>query len=284
VERFTLTLPDGAITGWQFGRTDGPVDVLFFHATGFTARTYAPLLEPLTDLRIIAIDQRGHGHNSRPADAAALTSWQVYVDDALAVLAHVGGKPLLAGHSMGGTIALMAAARQPHHARSVLMLDPAIMPPWMAIAAQLPGAIGWMRRNVPIAVGAGKRRADFASRDEAIAAYRGRGAFKTWSEDFLQAYVADGFVDAPGGGVTLACRPAWENASFCAMRHNPWLAFRKAACPVTVAAATKGSTIRHSLGSVRFTAPRVRVVDAEGTHMFPMEQAEFVRELIRENL
>ncbi len=46
-----------------------------------------------------------------------------------------------------------------------------------------------------LAEGALRRRSDFPSREAALAAYRGRGAFRTWPEAPLADYVADGFRD-----------------------------------------------------------------------------------------
>src|SRR5437899_353133 len=58
----------------EFGDPDRPLDVLFLHANGFNARTYRMVLEPLApDLRVLAVDLRGHGRSpwwSTPADRA----------------------------------------------------------------------------------------------------------------------------------------------------------------------------------------------------------------------
>jgi surface antigen len=60
--RRQVAVPGGAIAALEFGPADRPLDVLFLHANGFNAGTYADILAPLGDrLRILAVDQRGHG-------------------------------------------------------------------------------------------------------------------------------------------------------------------------------------------------------------------------------
>ncbi len=57
---------------------------------------------------VVALDQRGHG----ATDHADAYSWGALADDALAVGEALGlGQPRVAGHSMGGAAAYLAAAR-----------------------------------------------------------------------------------------------------------------------------------------------------------------------------
>ena len=72
--------------------TSGPperaVDIIFSHANGFNARTYRTILQPLAgDLRILAIDLRGHGASSLPTVIEGRQGWMEFRDDLLALLA-----------------------------------------------------------------------------------------------------------------------------------------------------------------------------------------------------
>ena len=118
MQRFTLPLAGGHLAGLNFGPSQGPIDLVFLHATGFNALTYRTLLEPLApDWRVVALDLRGHGLSTLPAHPARLTHWHGYARDviqAIGQLAPEGPAPrLIAGHSMGGTVALLALARKP---------------------------------------------------------------------------------------------------------------------------------------------------------------------------
>ena len=65
----TIPLParGGAMAALEFGPAGRPVDIVFSHANGFNALTYRTILAPLAaDLRILAIDLRGHGASTLP--------------------------------------------------------------------------------------------------------------------------------------------------------------------------------------------------------------------------
>ena len=56
---------------------EGPL-AHFSHATGLCAGTYAPLAERLgTRLRVIGMDDRGHGRTRAPADPHQLKNWDI---------------------------------------------------------------------------------------------------------------------------------------------------------------------------------------------------------------
>lgn len=286
--RSTLSLPDGTMSVLEWGPADRPVDLIFLHATGFNAETYGPLLAPLAgECRIVALDQRGHGLTRLPIDPDGLVDWWPYARDLMGLLDRwvpPGAPPVvLAGHSMGGIVALLAASRRPQAVRGLVLLDPVLMPPAMRLALFTP----WGRakaRRFGLAVGAAKRRPIFPSKAEALATYRTRKAFSTWQPGFLEGYVAGGFVDDPEG-VRLGCPPAWEAATFAAHRHRSWAALRSLAMPVHLIAAGEGSTVVGGLGKVRRLAPRVVAESLPGTtHFFPMERPDHVRAVIADML
>ena len=69
--------------------------------------------------RVIALDHRGHGRGLRTYADFRLEDC---ADDAVALLEHLGtGPALLAGYSMGGPIALLAARRHPGAVRGVVL-------------------------------------------------------------------------------------------------------------------------------------------------------------------
>ena len=110
--RQTIDLPGHgsfSVLRWD-GESAKPL-LVFAHATGFNAGTYRELLGPLTDsFRILAIDQRGHGLSTADAEPDDLGSWDTFRDDLVAYLDHLGEPAFLSGHSMGGRVAMLAAA------------------------------------------------------------------------------------------------------------------------------------------------------------------------------
>ncbi|GAA1627241.1 alpha/beta hydrolase [Nonomuraea maheshkhaliensis] len=88
---------------------DGP-PVLLLHGLGGTLLHWDALAPLLTGTRrVVAMDLRGHG---RSGDGA--WDWEAVLDDVQAVVDHLGlDAPLVAGHSLGGMIAIRWGLRHP---------------------------------------------------------------------------------------------------------------------------------------------------------------------------
>src|SRR5256885_16028123 len=100
--RISLPGRGGEMAALDFGPDDRPIDIVFSHANGLNARTYRSILAPLAaDLRILALDLRGHGATSLTADPEQWNRWQGYAEDLLALLETAGNGPGgTAGHSI----------------------------------------------------------------------------------------------------------------------------------------------------------------------------------------
>lgn len=281
--RRTIALPGGEMAALAFGPRRDP-DVIFVHANGFNARTYRSILGPLGDqLAVLAVDMRGHGRSTLPAPPTWRRNWNDIRDDLVHLLDTLDAPPLvMAGHSMGGTCSLLAAARRPDRVRGLVLFDPVIMPRSFSFWAAMPWSSGVAWRGAPIAQGALKRRAEFDSREAAIKAYTGRGAFKTWAPEMLADYVADGFKDRPDGKVELACAPAWEASNFGAQGQDPWPAVGQVRAPIRVLRAEHASTCRIGTGfDFARRGPHVTIQTVEGTsHFLPMERPDLVRKAL----
>jgi pimeloyl-ACP methyl ester carboxylesterase len=277
-----LAVAGGEIAGLEFGPLDRPIDVVFVHANGFNAQTYRVLLSPLAaGLRVLAVDQRGHGRTTLPADPDGRRSWRDLQGDLTGLLDVLDGPPVvLAGHSMGGTVSLLAAAERPERVKGLLLADPVIMP-WLAtLYAKAPWTSGRLWKSMPLAQSALRRRAVFDDREQVFAGYKGRGAFKTWPETMLADYVAGGFVDRPDGKVELACAPGWEASNYAAQGHDPWRAIRQVEAPTLILKAEKHSTCRAGDRFAR-RGRDVRIETIEGTtHFLPMERPDVVRDAL----
>ncbi|ATQ45133.1 alpha/beta hydrolase [Caulobacter mirabilis] len=259
----------------EFGPADRPLDVVFLHANGFNAGTYRSIFAPLGDqLRILAVDQRGHGRTTLPAQPFVGNVWRQYGDDLLALLDAVGETPtVLAGHSMGGTACLLASAKCADAAKRLVLFDPVIITPERAA---LFGEDGM--RNSPLAVGALKRRATFADRQAAFDGYRGRGAFKTWPEESLRDYLADGLVEAEGGGMRLACAPTWESANFSTPSPDAVGGIPDIRANIRILKAEIGSTAQFEIHEPAVLAAGAEIEVVPGTsHFLPMERPDLVR-------
>ena len=290
--RFTVPVDNrwgvGEMAVLDFGDPNRPVDMVFAHATGFNAMTYRSLLSPLADrFRIWAPDLRGHGRSTLPTPPGWKRSWHDHRDDLTALLDTLDGPPVvLAGHSMGATSSLLAAAERPDRVRALALLDPVIWNRLAVLALNLP-LLRRSARKIPLARNAGKRRPRFDSAEAAFEAYRGRGAFKGWPDAMLSDYLTDGLAadgpDAKDGGVTLTCAPEWEAANYAAQAHNPWLALGRVRCPVRILKAETNSTCfvpDHAFGLSQVEARTL----AGGNHFFPMLMQDAARQHLADSL
>lgn len=263
------------MSAYEIGPADRAFDIVFSHANGFNARTYLSILATVAGTkRILLPDLRGHGRTGLPADPVGRTSWLDLRDDLLALLKALDLHDVtLAGHSMGATTSLLAAAEAPERVRELVLFEPVVMGR---------DAAGEMSES-PIAQGALKRRAEFPSRSAAEVAYTGRGAFRAWSPQMLSDYVADGFRDLPDGTVTLAAAPAWEHSNYIAQAHDSRSALASIAAPLRIFQAEQNSTF--GMSAEELTAlkpdPCLEIVDGT-THFLPMERPDVVEGALAE--
>lgn len=282
--RVEFALKDGVMAGLDFGDSARPHDLVFVHANGFNAKTYQTLLAPLAArLRILAVDLRGHGRSQLPTKMQGRRSWRDLGDDVAELAAKLGHPVWLAGHSMGGTSSLLAAAKVPHQVKGLVLFDPVIMPRLFILYASAPWhSAETLAKRVPIARQAAGRRAVFASPDAAFQAYKGRGAFKSWPDEVLADYLADGLKPMVDGQVELACAPQWEASNFASQGHDPWAAARRYPGPIHILRAEHGSTCKVGDGAALMRRNRrltLRTV-AGTSHFLPMERPDVAREAI----
>jgi pimeloyl-ACP methyl ester carboxylesterase len=273
-----LPIRGGAMAALELGPADRPIDIIFSHANGFNGRTYRTILQPLArDLRILALDLRGHGATTLPTVIEGRQGWLEFRDDLLALLAALGqerdqGPTVLAGHSMGGTTSLLAAAVQPAKVKALALFDPVVMPADLSAEAL---------QESPLVQGALRRRAVFPNRQAAFEAYLGRGAFRSWSDVQLADYLAAGLAETEAGEVALTCTPEWEASSFRTHNYDAWAAFRESRCPIRILRAEQASTFRLEGHEAELGGGRIAVETVPGTtHFLPMERPELVRETL----
>jgi len=291
LRRIRHAFEGGEITGIEFGDPVQDVSALFLHATGFNAMTYQSLLAPLgLRARLVAIDMRGHGRSTVRAKTN-IASWRKYRDDVIKwIEKHAPQGLVLAGHSMGGCVALMVAGKRPDLVKGLVLVDPVILAPKIYRFNHLMPFSRLLMRGHKMAKVARKRRATYKSVAEAKASYEGRGAFATWREPFLDDYLLDGLHrtdDNPRESEdqtwSLLCKPKMEGATFAAQRNRPWGALRKvkkAKIPLIVLRPEKNAVlVTDEAKRILRRYPQAIVKTIRGTtHFLPMEAPYAVRD------
>ncbi|WP_414441513.1 alpha/beta fold hydrolase [Burkholderia sp. 22PA0106] len=114
-------------------RANAPA-LVFLHYWGGSSRTWDAVVAPLrARCRTVAIDHRGWGDSSAPADGYAMAD---LARDAQAVIESLAlTRYVLVGHSMGGKVAQLLASWQPRGLAGVVLVAPSPPSP-MAVPAE----------------------------------------------------------------------------------------------------------------------------------------------------
>lgn len=275
--RATIHLPDGEMALLTWPKPGAP-RLVFAHANGFCASAYLQMLGALADqFDIVAPDLRGHGRSALPADPARHRSWDIYARDLVALNAALDRPAdLAAGHSMGGTCWLLAAALMAAPPLLAL-IDPAMLPGmgYRLFRSPLRPAIA---RHIPLAQQARRRTRHWPDRGAALARYQGKSPFNRWAPGVLEDYLLDGLSETQGG-VRLSCDPDWEAANFEAHGHDLPKAARKVAARIRLLKCEHGSASLYASSLARKGA-QVETLGQSG-HLAPMENPERVADWVR---
>lgn len=280
-------LRDGRISAVHFGDMSAPPRLIMLNANGFNGYSYKTILEPL-GVHAIALDMRGHGMSELPIDVAALKNWHIFRDDVVGFFNRYTEAPLvLAGHSYGAVTGMLAMPQIKDKVSGYVGFDPVLIPALARMFNRLPGGRGFMKKRLPIARNAGRRRSTFESQEAAFERYKNRGAFRGFTDEALRDYLAGGLVP-DGDGLKLACDPLWEQAIFVAQGHNVFKAIPY------LPRHNSHATFAGKHGAVSFRAGRnaiAKVIGAENVvfdknraHMFPMHDPDYATGRLRDAL
>ena len=260
--------------------------IVFSHGNSFPAGTYRQMLDALRARghEVVALDKFGHDSRYPVTD-----SWPHLVAE-LASFARLhaqahGGPVVLLGHSLGGILSLMCAARHPELARAVVMLDSPVLAGWRARAVGLvKRSPALSRRLMPSAVSR-RRREHWDSREQAHAHFAQKPVFARWEAGVLDDYMRDGLQDAERG-VALAFDREVESRIYETLPHGLGRLLRRhpPQCPVGFIGGTESVELRRAGSAPVRRLARAHLRMIEGTHLYPMEQPQRTAELVDDML
>ena len=257
--------------------------VIFSHGNSFPASTYGVLLRSLQarGFAVKAIEKFGHD----PAYPVT-SNWphlvQQLADFTAGQVMASGQGAFLVGHSLGGFLSLMCAARHPELGgqalRGVLLLDSPLIGGWRATAlgvakrAKLVGAIspGVISR---------KRKNLWPSKDEVFTHFRSKKAFARWDEQVLRDYIEHGTHDAPAQTDNenrrhLSFDRNVETAIYNTLPHNLDHLVRRhpLKCPASFIGGRQSAEMKQVGMGLTEKVTKGRIMMLDGSHLFPMEK------------
>jgi pimeloyl-ACP methyl ester carboxylesterase len=252
----------------------GPV-LHFAHANGFPPGTYTSFVGRLTDqFHVLGCECRALWGTH---DSAQFRHWRELAGDLARFLNEMGLREIIGvGHSLGAVTSLFCAVANPGLFRALVLIDPVIIPAYMAPVVAV---AKWLRltSRAGLPSGARRRRVDWPSREVLFRAYRAAPVFARWQEPFLRDYVASGTVEDPAGGVRLRYPREWEARIFETVPADVWLAIpRLRHIPLLVLRGEHSATYRRdTMRLMRWLLPEGRFLEIAGAdHFVPMSQPE----------
>lgn len=178
-----------------------PPTVVFLHANGFPSGSYRQFFEALGRYaEVIAPPALDTPAGIRPRLRWPEMTRQVVNEVRRA--SERSGPVCLVGHSMGGYLSLMAAARLPAHVAHVVLIDSPIVVGWRKCAFETLRLAGLTTRGGPAPIAA-RRRDRWESREHAHEYFSAKAFVRDWAPGVLEDFLAHGLATGQDGALSL---------------------------------------------------------------------------------
>jgi pimeloyl-ACP methyl ester carboxylesterase len=255
--------------------------VLFLHANGYPAAVYRRFLATLAD----AVEVVPVAILETPADTPGRLRWRRMREQVLDALGGADAGTGLVGHSMGGYLALMAAATRLPARHPVVLIDSPLPAFGKGALLSLAQRTGLVYRFGPAPVAA-RRRHTWPDLDEARNFFAGKSFVQRWAPGVLDDFVAhalhsrNGLQAAGHGspGVTLRIPREEERDIYAHLPHREaaraLLRLRAAGVPVGFVAGSHSTEMKMAGWRTNRRLFGKRLVTLDAGHLVPLEAPE----------
>jgi len=259
--------------------------LFFLPANGFSSLCYTPLFSLLA--KEYAVSSMIFRPLWKPMPGyEGMKSWHVFANDCRDALKEMPDSGVVGvGHSIGGTILLYEALRQPKRFSRLILIEPALFSKRICFTVEIARLFGLVKYIHPLIKASKNRRVQFDSIEEVIDRYRQKSAFKLISDTNLE-WLAKGLVKADTvSGYQLQFNREWEcriYETFCTLESTIWTRLSTLKIPITLIKAEHTNTFFKSAIS-RFSVVKNLATTHEvpnSTHFLPFERPERCVELI----
>lgn len=247
----------------------------FSHANGFPAACYRQLFAHLEhDWRISAIPAIGMDPRHPPSEG-----WPLLLEQLITHIERHHTRPVLGvGHSLGGFLSFLAAARRPELFRAVILLDAPIIGPIKGRLFAASKRLGFVDRVTP-AGATRERRARWQSLAEAEQHFRGKKLFRGFTPECLRDYVRYG-LEEHDGALRLVIDPAVETQIYRTTPHDMSRPLRDLRVRAGFIGGADSDVVRQ-VGLATMRRAGMALSRVPGGHLFPFEDPAGCADAIR---
>ncbi len=252
---------------------DGPL-LHFAHANGFPPDTYRALIHELkADFHVVTASARPLWKGSDPA---SIRSWGDLAKDLTQELNKRGQRGIIGiGHSLGGAMTFLAAARDPGLFSIIVPIDPLMLVGIPSIFWGFAKILG-LNNRLPLVQGAQARRVHWPDLKTARRSYRAKKIFSTWQPEIIDDYVAAAFRKSESGEYELRYPREWEARIFEISPANTLDRIAKITTPgLFIRGENSDTFLPGAVRKIPRINPRMEVKTISDTsHFVPMEAPE----------
>jgi pimeloyl-ACP methyl ester carboxylesterase len=246
--------------------------LIFSHGNSFPASTYGVMTASLKKrgFTVKSLEKLGHDPqypvtNNWPHIVQQLADFAERESD------KAGEPAYLVGHSLGGILSLMCAAKHPTLARGVVLLDAPVIGGWRATTLGAAKSTNLVGRISPGAVSQ-QRKQSWPDIPAAYKHFKTKRAFALWDDAVLRDYVTHGTEDVQGQRhLTFDRRIETQIYNTLPDSIERLLKRHPLQCPAAFVGGLQSREMKTVGTALTTQVTQARMAWMDGTHLFPME-------------
>ena len=245
--------------------------IILLHGIGLSSSVWNWTAKRLADqYNVLCFDMRGHGDSEKPVSGYEFTD---LATDLLEIIKTLElSKPLIVGHSAGGSAAIIAHSREPGLLGPSLIIDSRV-----GGSRELSSRPEMQERPARTR----RKRLIWDSRENMREDYRNRSVFRSWNEEIFDDYINGSTNLLPDGQSELKCPPEIEATLYeerTKLNTSPYLENMKADILLLLGNYSGSQTLDDDgIQEFLYKVDGAQVkVSPMGSHFLPMEYPELV--------